>query len=389
MSEQQGFIWIETSGDCNDPSRNDPALENGGFWGFLADTDVIALLVKIIVLVLLPLIITGVFRLIAYFFPSLAWTVSYYNAVFDASFGFVAICCIVLLFFFLNKHDRKHNEHRRWTWLFRAHFHHIFHHIRNCFCKTDSNIENRFLKIQEKIENFQNTKHSSKTKFGKAKDLLLSEIKQLNHEVVDEVCTFFSNSCNEIAVFFEFLSPNEKLDCCIRVAQEEPSIDGKPPVLGYATLGRSRGVSQAARVENSVSLHANRGVPKIISNGVRQSSKNCVLLIQSIERSIALGEWEKSANDSDPSIRSVMIAPINFRRPFSTNQNNSARMDGLLYVTSPKEGSKSPFSESYAKRKADIAAGIADFMGCLVYRLNERQMRIKQLRDFAESLSFS
>jgi hypothetical protein len=272
--------------------------------------------------------------------------------------------------------------------------HNFIHFTRNMLCTVEDKMENikqehfsSLLAHVQELKKRQNNKadrYKDKDAFDKKKQEIHQKIEKATNKLVGEAYSFYSNICDKIAKFFESDISDKNSGSCIRIMQTEP--DGKG--IGYTTFGRSEGIAKDNRMKNTEKIKADEGIAKIISNGVQENSQNCLLIVPSIKHAIKNKDWKETKNDDDPSIKSVMILPVNFRG-ISPLGYPEVRMDGLLYLTSVKEGHESPFTEQFGSNNANITGGIADFVGSFVYRLTERLKTFESLRDDLEKIHFS
>jgi len=248
--------------------------------------------------------------------------------------------------------------------------HLVFHYIRDHFCAA----EFRLSKLCEEIEN----KHKEALSQFTAKDIVQG-MDKISEGVLDEALDYigsFANSvCQDITEFFREIPLFDKnVSCCLRIAQYDIEKD----ICGYATVGRSKWLNPD-RSRKSKIIYANQGIMTIISGKIGTDYRKGILLVPSIQKAITNKVWLPSENDNDEKIQSVIIAAINSKnivKPMiRSSQGHQTHIDGLLYLTSEKTENDCPFDEAYA----ELCAAIADALGCLLFRLNEKYSKVNKM----------
>ena len=254
--------------------------------------------------------------------------------------------------------------------------HLVFHYIRDHFCAA----EFRLSKLCEEIG----------TEYERVRQLEPKEIVQeldkafdgVLDEALDHIGSFANGVCQDITDFIHEIPLFDKnVSCCLRIALYDIGKD----ICGYATVGRSKWLNPD-RSRKSKIIYANQGIMTVISAESGTNYRKGVLFVPSIQKAIKNDVWLSSENDNDEKIQSVIIAPINSKNIVNPTVKNSQKhqthIDGLLYFTSEKTENDCPFDEAYA----ELCAAIADALGCLIFRLNEKYNKVNQMAVDAKRL---
>ena len=391
MAEERGYEWIATSGGGSS-HRQDSDSAVVSIWVALLDPHWFLQFLQLIA----PILLAFLLHLFLETVPNVKFWLE--------KTGYEALTVLLTLaisgslgmaIWAIAQSIRKQKESHRKMEIFHAKNHDVMHHIRDCFCATEHTLDQQLLGMKNKADAFYATKYPSDKQMKAARVTLLADVKASGETMTREMVRFFLDVCDAVSSVLEFWSFGEKLGCCIRIAQETKESEDGEKIAGYCTLGWSKELRK--RCPQTEVIYADEGIAKIISDGIVKDiesredvesgadTKKCVVLVKSIKRAIDLGDWTETANDNDSSIRSVMILPINFRRLAVSQDQTRLRIDGLLYITSEKEGDGvSPFSPNSTKQYVDAVAAVADVLGGLVYRLNQHCIQLKKIQEEVE-----
>ena len=219
--------------------------------------------------------------------------------------------------------------------------HHFFHLIRDDFLKKQL----RMLRIIDKIDKSRTDKQREDHQ-----ENLLYLIKEFSGTV-----------CKKTEKILDTIFLNEEIGCSIRIATENDD---------YETFGRSERLAPS-RSNNTRAVRHDEGIPSAFKKPEIVNGQKCLrgqgyaLVLTNIEAKDIIndGVWVKSPNDSDETVRSLLVVPINSYE--EEGDRCYPIMIGLLYLTSRYKEKNCPFE----KKHADIAATVADFLGCLYSQL--------------------
>lgn len=365
MLDDQGYVWFDACFHPREPSTANDVKKHGIIsW---IDEDSWKTILNSIFIFFLQILFYFASIFLPAFFPFFGFAAEREDAI--------CITLVVGIFGFWWVQGKKAREkmsdcvrqHQIDTACREAGIHYLIHHIRDKFCLMDQAIEDQIASAKQEMEPFAELRRN-KTNKQNIKDLC----KKARRKTMENLCVSFSDICEDISQFFKKIIPNEDIiGCCIRIGQTS---DG---LFGYATFGRSRGLNDH-RHRDSEKLLPNEGIAKILSDGQLSAKEKCVILVPSIKKASEAGNWKVGPNDKDDMIQSTMIAPVNSKRAIAPGLDEGSEeeytihanvsMDGMLYLTSKKTGENCPFYVDHV----DILAAIADTLGCLVFRINNK-----------------
>ena len=324
MANEQGYEWITTSGGSNSHQQdgNEPAKN---VWRASFDGGRFLQIVQLFA----PIVLAFALHIFLETIPNVrVWLEKTGYEALDVLLTLAISGSLGMAIWTIERCVRKQKEIQRKSLLLHTKEHDVMHYIRDNFCATELALSRQVLGIKTKLDAFYASPHTSIKQMKKTQKALIEDIGATRTNITHEMVRFYSGICNEIASALTVWTHDDKMGCCIRIAQEAKEGNDKT----YCTLGWSKKLEK--RCQTTDVIGAGDGIAKIISDGIINDTKKCAVLIRSINQSIKLEEWKKTRNDEDFSIRSVMILPINFRR-LAVEQSQTEpnlRIDGLLYI---------------------------------------------------------